>query len=141
VIEPPVIVPRDRRPAGHRAVPLLVEHDLGHYPEFRAFLAVTFDLSRDPFGPPGLLRVGDRIYQLVFFGRSGRAFPAGVSIDALIEGLEPLDEASAERDLWVILQWLVTGAGRPWADGALAKAGRIYRIAAAGNRFLDASEK
>jgi hypothetical protein len=140
VTELPVIVPRDQRPVGHRAVPLLAEHDLGHYPEFRAFLAATFDLSPDPFGPPGLLRVGDRIYQLVFFGRSGRAFPAGVSIDALVEGLEPLDDATADRDLWVILQWLVTGAGRPWADDALANAGRIYRIAAADNRLLDASE-
>jgi hypothetical protein len=40
----------------------------------------------------------------------------------------------------VIPQRLVTGAGRPWADDALANAGSIYRIAAAENRLLDASE-
>jgi hypothetical protein len=57
-----------------------------------------------------------------------------------MEGLEPLDETTADSDLWVILQWLVTGAGRPWADDALANAGRIYRLAAAENRPLDASE-
>jgi hypothetical protein len=130
VTEPPVVVWTGPRPALHRAVPLLAEHDLGHYPEFRDFLARTFDLDHDPFGPPGLLRVGDRSYQLVFFGRSARAFPAGVAVDALVAGLEPLDEQVAERDLWAILQWLVSGAGGGWTADALINAGRIYRIAA-----------
>jgi hypothetical protein len=126
-----VVAPSDERPAGHRAVPLLAEHDLGHYPEFRDFLAHTFALDWDPFGPPGLLRVDDRAYQLVFFGRSGHAFPSGVSIDALVPGLEPVDEQTADRDLWAILQWLVAGAGAEWAGDALTHAGRIYRIPAA----------
>ena len=126
-----VAVASDERPAGHRAVPLLAEHDLGHYPEFRDFLARTFALDRDPFGAPGLLRVDDRTYQLVFSGRSGRAFPSGVSIDALVPGLEPIDEPAADRDLWAILQWLVAGVGGEWGGDALTHAGRIYRIPAA----------
>jgi hypothetical protein len=123
-----VLVRRDRRPAGHRPVPLLAEHDLGHYPEFRAFLARTFDLDRNPFGPPGLVSVGERVYQLVFFGRSESPFPAGVAIDALLPGLEPMDERAVDRDLWMILQWLVDGAGYPWSADELTVAGRIYRI-------------
>lgn len=126
-----VVLPSDQCPAGRRAVPLLAEKDLGHYPEFRDFLAQTFALDRDPFGPPGLLRVDDRTYQLVFFGRSGHTFPSGVSIDALVPGLEPMDEETADRDLWAILQWLVAGAGGEWAGDALTHAGRIYRIPAA----------
>ena len=126
-----VVAASGERPAGRRAVPLLAEPDLGHYPEFRDFLARTFALDRDPFGPPGLLRVEDRAYQLVFFGRSGQPFPSGVSIDALVPGLEPLDERAADRDLWAILQWLVAGAGGEWAGDALTHAGRIYRIPAA----------
>lgn len=129
--EPAVIVRADRRPAGHRTVPLLAEHDLGHYPEFRDFLAETFDLYRNPFGPPGLLSVGERFYQLVFFGRSGSAFPAGLAIDALLPGLEPMHEETVDRDLWEILQWLTSGAGHPWSAAGLEAAGRIYRIPAA----------
>jgi hypothetical protein len=96
----PVVVVAGERPLGHRVVPLLGEHDLGHYPEFREFLATTFGLADDPLGAPGLLRVDDRPYELVFIGRSGRPFPAGVEIGALVPGLEPLDEAVADRDLW-----------------------------------------
>lgn len=56
VNEPPAVVVTDQPPDGHRAVPLLAERDLGHYPEFRKFLAETFDLYSDPFGPPGCCR-------------------------------------------------------------------------------------
>ena len=128
---PTVTVLREPAPVGLRAVPLLAEHDLGHYPEFRDFLTETFDLARDPFAPPGLLAVGDRNYQLVFFGRSGHAFPAGVTVDALLPGLEPMDDETVDRDLWAILQWLASGAGLPWSGDALTNAGRIYRIPAA----------
>lgn len=126
-----IVAPDAQRPAGHRAVPLVAEHDLGHYPEFRDFLTRTFALDRDPFGPPGLLQVGERAYQLVFFGRSGHMFPSGVSIDALVPGLEPMNEETADRDLWTILCWLAAGAGGEWAGDALTHAGRIYRIPAA----------
>lgn len=123
-----VVVPADQRPEGHRAVPLLTEPDVGHYPEFREFLGTTFGLADDPFGPAGLLRVGDRHYELVFVGRSARPFPASVEINALVPGLEPLDEEVADLDLWEILQWLVDGVGGGWAGDGLAVTGRIYRI-------------
>jgi hypothetical protein len=75
---------------------------VGHYPEFRGFLAATLALETDPFGPPGLLRVGARHYELVFVGRSARPFPAGVEIHALVPGLEPKDDRIADLDLWAI---------------------------------------
>ena len=127
----PTIVTPTERPSGHRVVPLLAEHDLGHYPEFRTFLASTFGLDDDPLGAPGLLRVDDRHYELTFVGRSGRAFPAGVEIAALVRGPEPLDQTVADRDLWTILQWLVDGVGADWGSDALTRTGRIYRIPAA----------
>lgn len=119
------------RPAGHRPVPLLVEHQLDHYPEFREFLRACFELDTDPLGQPGLLDVAGRRYELTFIGYSGRPFPAGVRICALVPGLEPLDEAQADRDLWAILYWLVNGVGGDWSQEALATTGRIYRIPAA----------
>ncbi|MCW2719268.1 hypothetical protein [Pseudonocardia sp.] len=126
----PTPMPHTDRPTGHRLVPLLAEHDLGHYPEFRTFLGTIFGLDDDPFGPPGLLRVGDRIYEFTFVGRSGRPFPDGTEIGALVPGLEPLDETAADRDLWAILAWLVDGVGGEWNSDALATTGRIYRIPA-----------
>jgi len=99
------------RPAGHRSVPLLGEHQLDHYPEFREFLRDAFGLDTDPCGPPGLLNLAGRRYELTFIGQSGRPFPAGVRISALVPGLEPLDETQADLDLWAILHWLVAGVG------------------------------
>lgn len=122
--------PHAGRPSGHRVVPLLGEHDLGHYPEFRTFLATTFALDDDPLGPPRLLGVGDRLYQLTFVGRSGLPFPAGVQIGALLPGLEPLDETAADLDLWAILNWLVEGIGGDWNTDLLTSTARIYRIPA-----------
>ncbi len=116
------------RPAGHRAVPLLVEPALDHYPEYARFLAVAFGLDADPFGPAGLLEVDGRPYELTFLGRSGRPFPCGVELAALVPGLEPLDEATADADLWAILEWLTTGVGAPWSVEALRTTGRIYRV-------------
>ena len=67
-----LVEPAARRPPGHRSVPLLAEHQLEHYREFGDFLASTFGLDSDPFGPPGLLSVGGRFYELVFVGYSAR---------------------------------------------------------------------
>jgi hypothetical protein len=126
-----IVVPATERPPGHRVVPLLAEHDLGHYPEFRSFLAATFTLDQDPFKPPGLVRVADRLYELSLVGRSGRPFPAGVEIGALVPGLEPLDDTAADVDLWALLHWLVDGVGGDWNSPALTTTGRIYHIPAA----------
>jgi len=130
----PIIEAADRRPSGHRAVPLLAEHDLGHYPEYREFFAETFALREDPFGPPPLLQVGGRHYELVFVGWSGRPFPGGLRINALVPGLEPLDEDLADLDLWDILRWLVDGVGGEWDAEALTRTGRIYKVAPDGRQ-------
>lgn len=127
----PIIEPPANRPAGHRAVPLLTEPTLDHYPEFRRFVVDSFGLDETRVGPSGLLRVDGRHYELVFLGRSGRPFPSGVEVHALVPGLEPLDEDTADRDLWAILQWLVSGVGGEWTADALTTTGRIYRIPAA----------
>jgi 2-haloacid dehalogenase len=126
----PIIMPAGQRPIGHRSVPLLVEPSLGHYPEFRSFLATAFELGAPGPGEPGLLNLEGRFYELVFVGRSGQQFPAGVEINALVVGLAPLDEAAADADLWAILQWLVEGAGGEWSADALVTTGEIYRIPA-----------
>ncbi|MHA6621096.1 haloacid dehalogenase type II [Pseudonocardia sp. DLS-67] len=122
----PIVEPPGNRPAGHRAVPLLAEPDVGHYPEFRDFLTGAFDTA----DAPGLLSVDGRFYELVFTGRSGRPFPAGVEIHALVAGLEPLDEQVADRDLWAIMEWVVGGVGGEWTVDALRTTGRIYRVPA-----------
>jgi 2-haloacid dehalogenase len=131
VTEHPIIEPPANRPAGHRAVPLLTEPTLDHYPEFRRFLVDSFSLEETRVGPAGLLRVDGRYYELVFLGRSGRPFPSGVEIHALVPDLEPLDEDVADRDLWAIVAWLVSGVGGEWTADALTTTGRIYRVPAA----------
>jgi 2-haloacid dehalogenase len=130
----PIIRQAGHRPADHRSVPLLAEPSVGHYPEFREFLTgafgfSAFDLSGTP-GEPGLLDVDGRLYEVVFVGRSGRPFPDGVEINALVPGVEPLDETAADLDLWAILQWLVDGVGGEWSTQALVTTGEIYRIPA-----------
>jgi hypothetical protein len=42
------------------------------------------------------------VYELVFVGRSGEAFPSGVELNATIGALEPMDEHVLDRDLWAI---------------------------------------
>lgn len=118
----------EKRPANTRSVPLLSEPAIDHYPEFAAFLSDTFDLAASPLAAPGLLSIDGRFYELIFIGRSGRPFPAGVEIAALVPGLEPLDTAQADQDLWAILEWLVAGVGEPWTVDALRATGAIYRI-------------
>ena len=117
-----------QRPPNTRSVPLLTDPDVAHYPEFAAFLAAMFDLSEKQLDQPGLLEVDGRIYELIFIGRSGRPFPSGVEIAALVPGLEPLDTDQSDRDLWDILEWLVAGVGEPWSVEVLRTTGRIFRV-------------
>jgi hypothetical protein len=118
---------------GTRLAFLLAEDRVGHYPEFRAFLARAFDLDRIGLAAPGYLRgPSGGAYALVFIGRSGEPFPAGVEIHAIVQALEPLDEQMADRDLWAILRWLVEGTGGAWTVADLDATGRLYRIGAAG---------
>jgi len=118
--------------AGRRRVPLLVEPELDHYPEFARFFSDRFGLDTDPFGPAGVVDVDGRFYELVFLGRSGRPFPCGVEINALVAGLEPLDVAAADRDLLALCGWIADGVGPPWSAEALEQTARIFRIPALG---------
>ncbi|MEM7406352.1 MAG: hypothetical protein AAF458_13725 [Pseudomonadota bacterium] len=117
-----------RRPSDLRAVPVLTEPGVAHYPEFADFLSRTFELEGNPLAEPGWLDVDGRAYEFVFIGRSGQPFPAGVEISALVAGLEPMDTDQVDRDLWTIMEWLVDGVGEPWSVEALRTTGRIYRV-------------
>jgi hypothetical protein len=123
------------RPAteGTRQALVLTEDRLGHYPEFRAFFVRTFDLDRIGLSEPGFVRApSGTAYALVFAGRSGEPFPSGLEIYAIVEALEPLDDAMVDKDLWAILGWMVGDVGAPWTVEDLHATGRLYRIPAAG---------
>jgi len=115
-----------------RAALVLTEDRLGHYPEFRAFFARAFDLARIGLSEPGFVQApSGLVYLLVFIGRSGEPFPAGVEIYAIVPALEPLDDEAVDRDLWAILGWMIDGVGPPWSVEELQATGRLYRIPAA----------
>jgi len=118
---------------GRRPTLLLTEERVGHYPEFRAFFTRAFDLDRVGLSQPGCVRAPSGApYLLVFIGRSGEPFPAGVEIFALPEGLEPIDADAADRDLYAILHWMMEGVGAPWSGEDFAATARLYRVPAAG---------
>jgi hypothetical protein len=118
--------------AGLRRAFVLAEDRIGHYPEFRRFFAESFDLDRDGLKQPGYLAApSGNTYALVFVDRSGEPFPAGVEIHALVSALEPLDEATVDRDLWAILKWMIVGVGGDWTVNDLEATGRLYRVPAA----------
>lgn len=117
---------------GTRQALVLTEDRLGHYPEFRAFFVRTFDLERVGLSKPGFVRAPSGMaYALVFVGRSGEPFPSGLEIYAIVDALEPLDEAVVDNDLWAILGWMIGGVGAPWRVEDLQATGRLYRIHAA----------
>jgi hypothetical protein len=117
---------------GLRRAFVLAEDRIGHYPEFRRFLAETFDLDRDGLKQPGYVTApSGTSYALVFIGRSGEPFPAAVEIHALVPALEPLDEDAVDRDLWAILKWMIAGVGGDWTVHDLEATGRLYRVPAA----------
>jgi hypothetical protein len=110
----------------------LAEDRLGHYPEFRDFFVRTFDLDRMGLAEPGfVLAPSDITYALVFIGRSGEPFPAGVEIYAVVGALEPIEGDLLDSDLWAILRWVVGGAGGNWSAEDLESTGRLYRVPAA----------
>lgn len=117
---------------GRRRHLVLAEDRVGHYPEFRAFFEHTFDLAKVGLSAPGYVVAPSGItYVFVFIGRSGEPFPAGLEIYALVEALEPVDDAVVDRDLWAILRWMIDGVGAPWTVADLDATGRLYRIPAA----------
>ena len=125
IIEPPA-------PADIRRAFVLAEHRVGHYSEFRDFFVRSFALDRIGLERPGYLAAPSGLaYELVFIGRSGEPFPAGIEIYALPPALEPLNEDAVERDLWAILRWMIAGVGGDWTVADLDATGRLYRIPAA----------
>jgi hypothetical protein len=125
VIAPP---PLDRL----RRAFVLAEDRIGHYPEFRRFFTETFDLDRNGLKQPGYVTApSGTCYALVFIGRSGEPFPAGVEIHAFVPALEPLDENTVDRDLWATLKWMIAGVGGDWTVRDLEETGRLYRVPAA----------
>ena len=117
---------------GKRRALVLVEDRVGHCPEFRTFFANVFDLDQVGLREPGYLAASSGTeYALVFVGRSGEPFPAGIEIHALVPALEPLDEETVDRDLWAILRWMVRGVGGDWTVADLEATGLLYRVPAA----------
>ena len=118
---------------GLRRALVLAEDRVGHYPEFRRFFVETFNLDRDGLKLPGYVTAPTGItYALVFIGRSGEPFPAGVEIPARVGALEPLAEVAVDRDLWAILKGMIAGVGGDWTVRDLEETGRLFRIGAAG---------
>ena len=118
--------------AGKRRALVLVEDRVGHYPEFRDFFRRAFELDRGGLAEPAYLSAPSGLtYALVFIGRSGELFPAGIEIHALVDALEPLDEEVVDRDLWAILAWMIEGVGGDWRVEDLLATGQLLRIPAA----------
>jgi len=110
---------------------VLAEQRIGHYAEFREFFVRSFELDKIGLARPGYVAApSGLVYELVFIGRSGEAFPAGVEIYAIVPALEPLDEAVVDRDLWAMLRWMIDGIGGDWTVGDLDATGRLYRLPA-----------
>jgi hypothetical protein len=121
---------------GKRRAFVLAEDRVGHYPEFHTFFAKLFDLDRVGLREPGYLAAPSGTeYVLVFIGRSGAPFPAGVEIHALVPALDPLDEESVDRDLWEILRWMISCVGGDWTVADLDATGRLCRIPAITDRL------
>jgi hypothetical protein len=122
------------RPAleDRRLALVLAEDRVGHYPEFRRFFTRAFDLDRVGLAEPGYVHAPSGLaYALVFIGRSGEPWPSGVEISAIVPALEPIDEATIDRDLWAILEWMIDGVGGDWTTRDLQATGRLYRLPAA----------
>ena len=95
-------------------------------------LSLCSCFDRDGLQQPGYVAAPSGMgYALVFIGRSGEPFPAGVEIHALVPALEPLDEDTVDRDLWAILRWMIAGVGGDWTVRDLEETGRLYRVPAA----------
>ena len=118
--------------SGKRLAFALAEDHISHYPEFRDFFVRAFDLDRIGLARPGFVAAPSGLaYALVFIGRSGESFPAGVEIYAVVDALAPIDENLLDRDLWALLCWMIEGVGAPWEIESLMATGKLFRMPAA----------
>ena len=110
---------------GKRLAFLLAEDRLGHYPEFREFFATTFELSRIGLDRPGYVVVprATSTRSSSSAAAASRSPPGWRS--TLVPSLEPLDERTADEELWAILQWMVAGVGGVWTIEDLSATGRL----------------
>ena len=114
---------------GKRTALVLAEDRLGHYPEFREFFIRRFSLDTSGLSKSGYIRgPSGTIYSLVFVGRSGKRFPDGLEIYALVDALEPLNDADVDTDLWAFLRWMIQGIGGEWTVEDLDATGRLYQL-------------
>ena len=114
---------------GKRTELVLAEDRLGHYPEFREFFIRRFSLDTDGLARSGHIRApSGTIYSLVFVGRSGERFPDGLEVYALVDALEPLNDANVDTDLWAFLRWMIQGVGGEWKVEELDATGRLYQL-------------
>ena len=114
---------------GKRTELVLAEDRLGHYPEFREFFIRRFSLDTSGLSKSGYIRgPSGTIYSLVFVGRSGKPFPDGLEVYALVDGLEPINEAAVDTDLWAFLRWTIHGVGGERRVDDLDATGRLYQL-------------
>jgi hypothetical protein len=114
---------------GKREALVLAEDRVGHYPEFREFFIRRFSLNSIGLSTPCYVRAPSGIvYSLVFVGRSGKPFPDGLEVYALVDALEPINEAAVDTDLWAFLRWTIHGVGGEWRVDDLDATGRLYQL-------------
>lgn len=114
---------------GKRGALVLTEDRVGHYPEFREFFIRRFSLDNVGLSTPSYVRApSGNVYSLVFVGRSGKPFPDGVEVYALVDSLEPLNEEVVDTDLWAFLTWMIRGVGGEWKVEDLDATGRLYQL-------------
>jgi hypothetical protein len=95
-------------------VPLLAEHYLGHFPEFREFLLATFSPQDESAAHPHLVSVNKRFYELSFADRMNNTSPVGIRVAAVVPMGHQFDEGQADSDLWAILRWVIVSVREQW---------------------------
>ncbi|MGI6549951.1 MAG: hypothetical protein ACOX4Q_07930 [Syntrophomonadales bacterium] len=122
----------DNKLAGYRRELVLTETRLDHYDEFRQFFRQELNLQPEDVdgGRNHYFQAeSGRVYELIFVGKTGRLFPAGLEILLLVKDIDPLpDEDEIDKDLWEFLRWMISGVGGEWTVEALESTGYLYRV-------------
>jgi hypothetical protein len=122
----------EEKSVGYRRELVLTETKLGHYDEFRQFFRHELNLRpEDVDGGENLFFKAEsgRIYELIFVGKTGLLYPAGLEICLLVLDIDPLPaEDEIDQDLWEFLQWMIGGVGGEWTLEALESTGYLYKV-------------